>query len=491
LENPQAYVAGGRLYVTQQVTPPGEQVLSELMLVDPASAHIRAIRLLGSAFDQALLADRVLWVTTTRGRTSWLWRLDPGSLRVWSRDVLSGSGVNDGTIGTLALAGGWLWVGTSDRLDRISLPSGTVTAQVVVPDAEGVDVAADPPGRVLLDSEGHELAHVQHRDPRTGALIASSGTFEGVTKPFVGGIADGAVWISEAGGMMGAVERLSLLTLRPTGFPGAPPHPGESGPPRIDGANGITARLIAGILWVTQPAGGTQRNYCGAPSTGRPLAPLPLGEEGQLLAADASSIYYVPDASNPTHAALAQAQIDSHCRRARPTRSSISVPNPQQNPRATFECVADHLHLSLGQPVSAKTGEDADVLVLRNTFNRACATEGYPTVTLSSHGQALRFVYRLGGSPYVTANAPRGVVLRPRDRAYALVAKYRCDGGVEHAASRVRIVIPAVAGSLTLALQRPGGGQLDYCLRYPGDQPVDPGNRVTVSPIEPTLAALQ
>jgi hypothetical protein len=83
------------------------------------------------------------------------------------------------------------------------------------------------------------------------------------------------------------------------------------------------------------------------------------------------------------------------------------------------------------------------------------------------------------------------VVLRPRDRAYALVAKYRCDGRVEHAAGRVRIAIPAVAGSLTLALNRPGDGQLDYCLRYPGDQPVDPGNRVTVSPIEPTLAALQ
>lgn len=327
LENPQAYAAGGRLYVVQQVTRPGAQVLSELMRVDPDSGQVRAVRRLRSAFDQSLLAGRVLWITTSRGRKSWLWRLDPGSLRVWSRKVLPGSGTNDGLVGTLAVAGGWLWVGASDRLERVALPSGKVTGQRSIPGAGGVDVAADRSGRVLLDSEGHEFGRVQLRDPHTGALIASSGTFEGVTKPYIGGIADGGAWISQSGGMMGAVERLSLVTLRPTRFPGAQPHPGESGPPRIDGTNGISARLIAGVLWVTQQAGGAQRNYCGDPSTGRARAPLPLGQEGQFLTADDSSIYYIPDASNPTRAELARAPIDPRCRGGATSTVSAQFPN--------------------------------------------------------------------------------------------------------------------------------------------------------------------
>jgi hypothetical protein len=174
----------------------------------------------------------------------------------------------------------------------------------------------------------------------------------------------------------------------------------------------------------------------------------------------------------------------------RPTRR-VTVPNPQQNPRAVFECVAGDLRLSLGPPISAQTGEHADVLVLRNESTRACFLSGYPTVTLSFRDKVLPFVYQRGGGQYVTASPPRTVVLKPRGRAYLLIAKYRCDGRVEHAANRVRIAIPALAGSLTLALNRPGAGQLNYCQRYPGDQRIDPGNHVTDSPIEPTLPALQ
>jgi hypothetical protein len=43
--------------------------------------------------------------------------------------------------------------------------------------------------------------------------------------------------------------------------------------------------------------------------------------------------------------------------------------------------------------------------------------------------------------------------------------------------------------SLGLGLDRAGASELDYCRRYPGDQTVDPGNGVVVSPIEPTLQA--
>lgn len=311
---PTAYAAGGRLYVSQQTSRPGDEVLSELMRVDPVSGRVRAVRRLGSAFDQALLAGRTLWVTTTRGRTSWLWRLDPGSLRVRSRDTLPGSGANDGRIGTLVIAGGWLWVGVSDRIDRLSVASGRVTEQVTVPGGDGIDVAADPSGRVLLDSEGHELSYVQRRDPHTGALIARSGRFEAVTKPYIGGISSGGVWISAAGGMMGAVQRLSLRTLRPAAIAVSQSHSDVSEPPVIEGTNGIAAPLIAGVLYITQPAGGARRNYCADPATGRALAPLPVSQDGELLAADNSSIYYVPQGWNLTRAELARAPMDPRCR---------------------------------------------------------------------------------------------------------------------------------------------------------------------------------
>jgi hypothetical protein len=310
---PEAYAAGGRLYVSQQETSSPGWLFSELMRIDPVSGRVLAVRRLGSAFDQALLAGQTLWVTTTRGRTSWLWRLDPGSLHVRSRNTLPGSGANDGRIGTLAVAGGWLWVGVSDRIDRVSLASGRVTGQVTVPGGDGVDVAADCSGRMLLDSEGHELADVQRRDPHTGALIASSGRFEGVTKPYIGGISSGGVWISAAGGMMGGVERLSLATLRPAPIPAIQHQAGVSGPPVIEGTNAITAPLIAGVLFITQAAGGPQRNYCADPSTGRALAPLPARQDAELLAADNSSIYYIPDL-NLARAELARAPMDPRCR---------------------------------------------------------------------------------------------------------------------------------------------------------------------------------
>lgn len=78
------------------------------MRADPVTGRARAVRRLASAFDQALLSHGVLWVTTTRGQTSWLWRLDPGSLAVRSRQLVPGSGPgpSGGIVGTIALAGG-------------------------------------------------------------------------------------------------------------------------------------------------------------------------------------------------------------------------------------------------------------------------------------------------------------------------------------------------------------------------------------------------
>jgi len=312
LSYPQAYAADGELYVTQRVMPPVNQVWSELMRVNPISGRVDAVRRLGSTFDQALLASGVLWVTTTRGRNGWLWRLGPRSLAVLSREVLPGSEPSNPG-GTMALAGGWLWVGNEDRLARVAPPGGKVTAQIAFPGATVVDVAADSAGRVMLVSEGGAVSHVERRNPHTGRLIASSGRFLGAEPPYIGGIIDGWAWISQSGGMMGYVQRLAVATLKPTSFAGAQPHPGITAPPSIFGTNGISARVLDDILWVSQFVGGPERNYCGDPISGRSRAPLPLANYGLFLTADASSIYYVPDANLPKGEELARVAINPRC----------------------------------------------------------------------------------------------------------------------------------------------------------------------------------
>jgi hypothetical protein len=153
-------------------------------------------------------------------------------------------------------------------------------------------------------------------------------------------------------------------------------------------------------------------------------------------------------------------------------------------------CVAAQLRLSLGPEVVPQTGEHADMFVFRNTSKRSCTLAGYPSVALKAGHRVLPFVYRDGGG-YVRAGLPRIVVLGPRGRGYLLVAKYRCDGQDEHDVDRILIRVPGVTGrfTLTLALDQFGVGQYEYCKRYPGDTPIDPGNYVDVSPIGASYAA--
>ena len=142
LRNAQAYPAGGRLYVAEQLNAFGRAPLDELMRVDPATGRVATKRVLGGTYDRALLADGSLWVATTRGANSWLLRLGPDSLTVSSKLPLGSGG--DGTVEaypTLTIAGGWLWVGYWNELLRMSIKTGKVTKAVVVRHAEGVGVS--------------------------------------------------------------------------------------------------------------------------------------------------------------------------------------------------------------------------------------------------------------------------------------------------------------------------------------------------------------
>jgi hypothetical protein len=313
LDHPQAYAAGGSLYISDQTR--GRSVGDELLAVDPASGQVRAVRDLDSTFDQALLARGVLWVTSSLWQMeNWgygiLWRLDPLSLRVISRTRVPDPGSLESGLPSLAVAGGWLWVGGADRISRVSLETGRITKQVAVPDAGAVDVAADPSGRVLLDAEGYQASHIQRRSPQTGALERSSGAIQSVATPRIGGIADGAAWIVDGTGMAAAIERLSVKTLRPTAFAGAEPGPGIS-PTTIVGTNGIRVQLINRVLWVSDFGAVEQLNYCGVGSTARALAPLPANTS--FLTADTGHIYVELDADSPNDVELATAAIHPRC----------------------------------------------------------------------------------------------------------------------------------------------------------------------------------
>jgi hypothetical protein len=302
--------------VVQQTSRLGSTVVNEIMSVNPRTGKVTAVRKLGSAYEQALLTDGRLWVTTGSGRAVWLWRLDPASLSLISRARLPGSvtgGSSFGIFGSMTSAGGWVWVGAFDKLDRVSPISGHVAGTVPIGNAQGIEVTSNAKGSVLIDSEGHESARIQSRDPHTGALLAQSPVFVGVTKPYLGGVFDGGLWISEAGGMMGFVQRLSITTLKPTAFAGAKPNPGLQAPPEILGTNGVQARVIDNILWVTQSYGGPTRNYCGTPLTGSTVAPIKLGNVYRLLAVDGSDIYYVPNASRQTDQQLDRMKINPRC----------------------------------------------------------------------------------------------------------------------------------------------------------------------------------
>lgn len=72
------------------------------------------------------------------------------------------------------------------------------------------------PGTILLDGEAEDGGGaVQRRDPLTGRLLATSPQLIGVVEPWIGGVIDSGVWISEASGHMGYAERLDLTTLKP------------------------------------------------------------------------------------------------------------------------------------------------------------------------------------------------------------------------------------------------------------------------------------
>ena len=116
------YGAGGSLYLTQ-TAPLGEHTgeIYELSRIDLRTGRILAARRFAGTLDGLLLAGGSLWATTGASSTT-LWRLDLRPLAVRSQASVPTSRFAEGIVGSLAAAGGKLWVG-SGELDRVSLTS--------------------------------------------------------------------------------------------------------------------------------------------------------------------------------------------------------------------------------------------------------------------------------------------------------------------------------------------------------------------------------
>lgn len=167
-----------------------------------------------------------------------------------------------------------------------------------------------------------------------------------------------------------------------------------------------------------------------------------------------------------------------------------SVTGRAQHARpASGRCAAQALVLRPGTYVSPMTGEHAVMYALTNRGSIACTVKGYPQVALTdATGAVLAFRYAKGGGAYVTSAKPVTVVLAPGASAYVLVAKYRCDLGVQRNATAIRLTLPTAHGT-AFAGREPVGVSGSTGMSYCRGGQHDPGQLVAVSPVEPTQQA--
>lgn len=271
------------LYLTRDLARPGTAPNEQLLRINLRRQTVSARRTLHGGLSTPVVIGPHLWVARTLAHgASSLYRVNPRTLR--GRKALQLP--NAGFLGAVSLtvAGGWLWVGGGGELLRVSPATGKITGAVHLGRADSTQVMSDASDHVLLVSTGHGgRGFIQARDPTTGRLVDRSSAFSGATNPHIGGSFDHVAWIAEAGGMAGYLTRLAVPSLVRRAVPETLRF----------ATNAVNATIWSGILYVTQPAAGPVRNYCGDPATGRSAAPLPIPANAQLIAAGHTQMYYV------------------------------------------------------------------------------------------------------------------------------------------------------------------------------------------------------
>jgi hypothetical protein len=158
---------------------------------------------------------------------------------------------------------------------------------------------------MLVASVGYEHpVHVARLDARTGEVLSQRTIPQSVSQPTLGGVVDGGVWIENSTGTATTVTRFDVVPMKPSRTS-----------PLARAASRVSFRVLDGLLWVTEPLGQANLNYCADPVTGRPLVELPpLPGDSVLLAADESRIYYTDVPVNAHSVKLESAPIDRRCR---------------------------------------------------------------------------------------------------------------------------------------------------------------------------------
>lgn len=299
-----AYAAGGSLYLAHTV-PADEHTeeIYDLNRVDPVSGRVLATHRFTSLLDDMVLADRSLWVTTTSGPATSLWRLDPRSLAVRSSVTLPSSRHSEGIAGSLAAAGDQLWVGAG-LLDRVSPATGRVVQAISPPHPGPVQLAANSSGHVLLASLGYRHpTYIARLNPRTGAVVSRVTVAHSVSQPVLGGIVDGGAWIQNTVDARTTIWRINATTLATT------PASRRSTP-----SGRISVQVIDSVLWVTEPQGQDNLNYCADPVTAQPRARLPLlPGDSDFLTADGTAAYYTYLPVNAHAVKLESAPVSRAC----------------------------------------------------------------------------------------------------------------------------------------------------------------------------------
>jgi hypothetical protein len=282
---PTLTAAGGGLYLSWDESSP-QQVPPQVVLAraDAVTGQILAEnQFIPGYVSIPLYAAGSLWVTDTASTTVLLIRLDPRTLMVTGELEVAGVGADSGAYAHAAFAAGSIWVDGAGRLTEVSLASMAVERTIRLDGAVSSDVGASPDGGTLIVSEADDggAGTVQRRDPVTGVLLASH-PMAGVVAPTIGGVSGAGAWIAEPTGMMGYVERFRTSAMAPDQAT------------QVDGTNAIMAQIWNGVLWVTNPVGGTSRNYCADPGTGRRLATIPFPDPFQdsLLAVGGKDLFY-------------------------------------------------------------------------------------------------------------------------------------------------------------------------------------------------------
>lgn len=144
-------------------------------------------------------------------------------------------------------------------------------------------------------------------------------------------------------------------------------------------------------------------------------------------------------------------------------------------------CSAAALSIAIGRPMSEYTGEESLDIVVTNTGRKTCLLIGYPAVVIQAGKRALPFTYDDGGGAYLSTQAPTLLTLRPGSQAAFVVAKYRCDVGDLAAGTSMDIWLPGVPATKTMSLAL---GSFPLCRKFKPTGPPDPGNTITVSPLE-------